>query len=88
MTLMETMQTMDGGLTEREKDIRRYLLDHPEKVELFSARELGAATFTSAASVTRFCQKIAAKATRISSCAFWPNCGRPAARPMPSRGKS
>ncbi len=27
MTLMETMQTMDGGLTEREKDIRRYLLD-------------------------------------------------------------
>lgn len=29
MTLMETMQTMDGGLTEREKDIRRYLLDHP-----------------------------------------------------------
>ena len=41
MTLMETMHTMDGGLTEREKDIRRYLLDHPEKVELFSARELG-----------------------------------------------
>lgn len=61
MTLMETMQTMDGGLTEREKDIRRYLLDHPEKVELFSARELGAATFTSAASVTRFCQKIGCK---------------------------
>lgn len=61
MTLMETMQTMDGGLTEREKDIRRYLLDHPEKAELFSARELGAATFTSAASVTRFCQKIGCK---------------------------
>ena len=61
MTLMETMQTMDSGLTEREKDIRRYLLDHPEKVELFSARELGAATFTSAASVTRFCQKIGCK---------------------------
>ena len=61
MTLMETMQTMDGGLTEREKDIRRYLLDHPEKVELFSARELGAATFTSASSVTRFCQKIGCK---------------------------
>ena len=61
MTLMETMQTMDGGLTEREKDIRRYLLDHPEKVELFSARELGTATFTSAASVTRFCQKIGCK---------------------------
>lgn len=61
MTLMETMQTMDSGLTEREKDIRRYLLDHPEKVELFSARELGAATFTSAASVTHFCQKIGCK---------------------------
>ena len=49
MSLMKTIQSIDAGLTEREKDIRRYLLDHPEKVELFSARELGAATFTSAA---------------------------------------
>lgn len=61
MTLMKTIRTTDTGLTEREQDIRRYLLDHPEKVEIFSARELGAATFTSAASVTRFCQKIGCK---------------------------
>lgn len=61
MTLMEKIQGKTDGLTEREKDIRRYLLEHPEKVADFSARELGAATFTSAASVTRFCQKIGCK---------------------------
>lgn len=45
-------------LTEREKDIRDYILAHPEKISKMSSRELGATTFTSAASVTRFCQKL------------------------------
>lgn len=58
MTLMEKMEAAGPDLTEREKDICRYLLEHPEKVEVFSARDLGAATLTSAASVTRFCQKM------------------------------
>lgn len=50
-----------AGLTEREQDIRRYILEHPEKISAMSSRELGEATFTSAASVTRFCQKVGCK---------------------------
>ena len=46
------------NMTERERDICRYILENPEKIEEMSSRELGHATFTSAASVTRFCQKI------------------------------
>ena len=45
-------------LTEREKDIRDYILNHPEQVEKLSSRELASVTFTSASSVTRFCQKL------------------------------
>ena len=36
-------------------------VSNPEKIEEMSSRELGHATFTSAASVTRFCQKIGVK---------------------------
>ena len=46
------------NMTERERDICRYILENPEKIEEMSSRELGHATFTSAASVTRFCQKV------------------------------
>lgn len=49
------------NLTEREQDIRKYILEHPEKIEEMSSRELGHATFASAASVTRFCQKLGTK---------------------------
>ena len=49
------------NMTERERDICRYILENPEKIEEMSSRELGHATFTSAASVTRFCQKIGVK---------------------------
>ena len=44
------------NMTERERDICRYILENPEKIEEMSSRELGHATFTSAASVTRFCE--------------------------------
>lgn len=57
MALLDSLKHPQG-LTERENDICRYLLEHPEQMEHLSARELGAATFTSAASVTRFCQKL------------------------------
>lgn len=57
MALLDSLK-QPQGFTERENDICRYLLEHPEQVEHLSARELGAATFTSAASVTRFCQKL------------------------------
>lgn len=56
MTLLKEMKT-NKYLTEREQDIKKYILEHPEKISVMSSRELGEATFTSAASVTRFCQK-------------------------------
>lgn len=60
MTLLKEMKT-NKYLTEREQDIKKYILEHPEKISVMSSRELGEATFTSAASVTRFCQKLGCK---------------------------
>ena len=47
--------------TEREQDICKYILEHPEAVKTMSSRELGAAAFSSAAAVTRFCKKMGCK---------------------------
>lgn len=60
MLLLKEMRQIEG-LTEREQDICNYILEHPEQVAVLSSRELGHATFTSAASVTRFCQKMGCK---------------------------
>ena len=60
MSLIQDMKK-HKNLTEREQDIRKYILEHPEKIEEMSSRELGHATFSSAASVTRFCQKLGTK---------------------------
>lgn len=49
------------GLTEAEQVICDYILQHPEQVGIMSSRELGEATFTSAASVTRFSRKLGCK---------------------------
>ncbi|MDO4296659.1 MAG: MurR/RpiR family transcriptional regulator [bacterium] len=57
MGIIKEMQKNEQ-LTEREKDIRNYILAHPENLDHFTSRDLGAATFTSAASVTRFCKKM------------------------------
>ena len=48
-------------LTDRENDIRNYLLNHPEHIANMSCRDIGEATYTSASSVTRFCQKFGCK---------------------------
>lgn len=48
-------------LTAREADIRDFILAHPEQVAELSSRELGAATYTSAATVTRFSKKLGFK---------------------------
>ena len=48
-------------LTEREESIRKYIFENPERLYDLSARELGEATFSSAAAVTRFCKKIGCK---------------------------
>lgn len=60
MSIIQRMKACEN-LTEREVDIRHYILEHPEQIEEMSSRELGHATYTSAASVTRFCQKIGVK---------------------------
>ena len=44
-------------LTERENDIRSYILSHPEYIVNMSCQSVGKATFTSASSVTRLDRK-------------------------------
>ena len=48
-------------LTERENDIRSYFLSHPEHIANMSCRDIGKATYTSASTITRFCQKFGCK---------------------------
>lgn len=60
MSLLKEIKN-NAALTEREQDIRNYILEHPEQISTMSSRELGEATFTSAATVTRFCQKLGCK---------------------------
>lgn len=60
MALLNEMKNNEE-LTEREQDIRSFILEHPEQISNMSSRELGEATFTSAATVTRFCQKLGCK---------------------------
>lgn len=60
MGIIQQMKKQET-MTDRDKDICNYILEHPEKVESISSRELGHATFTSAASVTRLCQKLGVK---------------------------
>ena len=57
MSLIQDMKK-HKNLTEREQDIRKYILEHPEKIEEMSSRELGHATFASAASVTKILSEI------------------------------
>lgn len=45
-------------LTEREQSIRTFLIQHPDKLYGMTAHELGEATYSSAAAVTRFCKKL------------------------------
>lgn len=56
MSLMNELREAQA-LTDREIDIRNYFLDHPENVLNMSSRQIGEATFTSASTITRFCQK-------------------------------
>lgn len=60
MGLIKVMRNKKD-LTEREVCIRDYILEKPECIINMSSRELGEATFSSAAAVTRFCQKMGCK---------------------------
>lgn len=64
MSIFRDLKEADG-LTDRETDIRNYLLDHPENVLHMSSRQLGEATYTSAPTVTRLCKKF--------GCDGWPD---------------
>ena len=46
------------SLTEREQSIRTFLIQYPEKLYNMTAHDLGEATYSSAAAVTRFCKKL------------------------------
>lgn len=60
MSLLKELQEAPS-LTEREQEIRDYLTLHPEDIFVMSCRELAEATYTSAATVTRFCKKFDCK---------------------------
>ena len=60
MSILKELKNFTDG-TSSEIDIKNYILEHPEEIENLSARELGKLTFTSAASVTRFCSKLGYK---------------------------
>lgn len=60
MSILKELKDFNEG-TSSEIDIKNYILEHPDEIENLSARELGKLTFTSAASVTRFCTKLGYK---------------------------
>lgn len=60
MSLLNDLKNA-SQLTERENDIRSYFLGHPEHIVHMSCRAVGEATYTSASSITRFCQKFGCK---------------------------
>lgn len=64
MFLIHDLRSLET-LTERETGLRDYILAHPEDVQGLSSRQLGEITYTSAATVTRFCQKL--------GCDGWPD---------------
>lgn len=64
MSLLQELKNTQE-LTEREIGIRNFLLEHPENIQQMSSRQLGEATYTSAATVTRFCKKF--------GCDGWPD---------------
>lgn len=57
MDLIKRIKKIDN-LTNIEENIRRYILENPEKISNMSARDLGIATFSSASAVVRFCKKL------------------------------
>lgn len=58
--ILKELRNFSKG-TSSEIVIKEYILENPEKIEKLSARELGQVTFTSSASVVRFCRKLGFK---------------------------
>ncbi|MDR3598107.1 MurR/RpiR family transcriptional regulator [Clostridium sp.] len=57
MGVLKRLQKSEG-FTEGELSICSFILKNPEKIAGMSTRDLGMATFTSKAAITRFCRKI------------------------------
>ena len=57
MEIIRQMQERKD-LTERERNIRDYLMEHPEAVISMTAKQLGEVSYSSTAAVSRFCRKI------------------------------
>lgn len=57
MGILKELKKFNKG-TSNDIAIRDYILNHLEEIEKFSARDLGKVTYTSAASVIRFCYKL------------------------------
>lgn len=64
MSLIQDLRE-STSLTDREESLRDYLLEHPENIQRMSSRKFAEITFTSAATVTRFCRKF--------DCEGWPD---------------
>lgn len=60
MSILKELELFKEGTTS-EISIKNYILDNIDNIEKFSARELGKATYTSAATVIRFCNKLGYK---------------------------
>lgn len=58
--ILKELRNFSKG-TSSEIVIKEYILENPGKIEKLSARELGQVTFTSSASVVRFCRKLGFK---------------------------
>lgn len=57
MRIINEIKQMED-LTESEKEIAKFLLENPEKIGDMTSKDLGEVTFTSPATVSRFCQKL------------------------------
>ncbi|MGY0395391.1 MurR/RpiR family transcriptional regulator [Fusobacterium sp. SYSU M8A802] len=60
MSILKELELFKEGTTS-EISIKNYILENIDNIEKFSARELGKATYTSAATVIRFCNKLGYK---------------------------
>ena len=60
MSLLSTIE-YQKGFSELEKKIADYLIEHKEDVIHMNLKELAEATYTSTATISRFCKKVGEK---------------------------
>ena len=60
MSLLSTIE-YQKGFSELEKKIADYLIEHKEDVIHMNLKELAEATYTSTATISRFCKKLGEK---------------------------